>query len=114
MNKLLGKTLNLVEQDGDSILFHCSTGERYRLESGETGYGNDVSVWIEDITGDLNDLVGSIILASYEETETSETDTSETWSFYVIRTIKGTVTIRFYGTSNGYYSETAYLEEVKL
>lgn len=70
------------------------------------------SVSLEDINGDLSDLVGTPLLVAEERSHHKE-DTrnieSETWTFYTFRTIKGSVDVRFYGTSNGYYSESVDL-----
>lgn len=74
------------------------------------------SVSIEDICGDLSDLVGSEILHASEDSNGSSNDDDdhETWTFYNIRTNKGSVTIRWYGTSNGYYSESADVHELDM
>jgi hypothetical protein len=75
-------------------------------------------VYLDDIAGDLNDLVNSPILLAEEinsEPPTVEREyepDSETWTFYKLSTIKGSVTIRWYGSSNGCYSETAELYKV--
>ncbi len=63
-------------------------------------------VVLEDVNGDLQDLVGHEILAAEETSNEEEGDCEhETWTFYHIRTLHTTITLRWYGTSNGYYSE---------
>ena len=73
-------------------------------------------VWIEDVCGDLNDLQNSEILQS-EETEVEldypkDSDMFETSYWYKFATIKGYVTIRFYGKTKSSYALDATLWEI--
>lgn len=66
------------------------------------------SVYLAEVVGDLRDLIGLEILRADEETSAKEGEygNHETWSFYKLATRKGYVDFRWYGTSNGYYSES--------
>ena len=145
ISELLGKTLesiNLIrdenychsdisDKDVVKIEFVTQTGEKYKLY-----HPQDYSeiVYVEDICGDLNDLIGEPILLAEEVAHEGEEELppvekvklqlkrsvdpyyareSATWTFYKLGTRKGGVTIRWLGESNGYYSESVSFTQVQ-
>lgn len=64
-------------------------------------------VHIDDINGDFQDLIGVPLTVIEERTSLGDVNDyqSFTWTFYTFRSIKGSVDVKWYGTSNGYYSE---------
>lgn len=109
---LKDKVLKEIQRSDNVIAFTTVDGESYKM-----CHEQDCceSVYIESIVGDLNDLVGEPILKAEEaenlfdmikkaDREVNE-DESYTWTFYKLATRKGYVDIRWYGSSNGYYSE---------
>lgn len=104
-SKLVGKTVSSVDQVDDDILVFTfgdgSTAKWYH----EQDCCECVS--IDDINGDWGDIVGSPLLVCEERSTYGDKDyKSETWTFYTYRTNKGSVDVKWYGSSNGYYSES--------
>ena len=110
---LVGKTLVAVtgEKGDDAIIFTCDNGDRYQL-----WHVQDCceAVSVEDICGEWDEIIGSPILKAEENSNRDWPDDKEknqylesfTWTYYRITTMRGQVVIRWYGTSNGYYSES--------
>lgn len=114
--ELQGQVFDKVYRDdvNDGVIFERE-GRKYNLFHQQQCCEG---VWLEDIIGDLNDLVGSPILVAEERFEEGnppenacEGDSDQGWTFYELRTLKGSVTLRFYGGSNGYYSIDADLHQ---
>ena len=104
VSDMLGKTFSRVVADEDTVTFQ-NDEVRYVLY-----HSKDCceSVGVEEIIGDLEDLEGWPLLISREDHDADGPELNEesyTWTFYNFATFKGYVTIRFLGTSNGYYSE---------
>lgn len=103
---LKGKTLASLVDEGNELVFKTTDGETYRMYHEQDCCE---SVVLEDVVGDLEDLVGSEILVAEEVEGESPADfeayESYTWTFYKFATLKGYVDLRWLGQSNGYYSE---------
>lgn len=110
---LKGKTLIAIAggQGDDTMNFETAEGETYRLYHSQDCCE---SVRLEEVVGDLTDLLGSPILEAEEVSSDGapapENHDSYTWTFYKLGTIKGGVTLRWLGKSNGYYSESVQFE----
>jgi hypothetical protein len=111
---LIGKTLTNIFVSGDNseITFITNDNKKYIMYHNQSCCE---SVEVEDICGRLTDLVGVPILDAYESTNSDNPknnhDECFIWTFYNISTMKGYVTIRWYGVSNGYYSVSVTFEE---
>ena len=110
MAQMLGKTF--VQVSGAvgnfDLLFETANGERFMFSHQQDCCER---VDINDIVGDLQDLVGEPLLVAEEVQGETPVDFNEreyesvTWTFYKFATRKGYVDVRWLGESNGYYSE---------
>jgi len=103
-HELLGKTLTgvVVDNKNDTIIFTCDDGAQYKMYHDQDCCEG---VGINDVVGEIDDLLNSPILQADEESNDEENnDGIQRWTFYKLATVKGYVTLCWYGSSNGYYS----------
>lgn len=117
---LSGKIITKIvgaEVGNNQIVFSCSDGTAHRMFHWQDCCEN---VYIEDIIGDVHALIGAPVLMAEDVSNECDKEAldeyteSYTWTWYKLATIKGYVTIRWYGESNGYYSESVDFEEIKI
>lgn len=120
-SELLGKTLVsvTVASNKETMDFAADDGTEYQLY-----HSQDCCETVElyDVCGDLSDLIGSPLTMAeevcFEQDQSpvgleSEASESFSWTFYKLATIKGSVTLRWLGSSNGYYSEAVYFRQTQ-
>lgn len=117
---LVGKTVvSITVSDNKTVIdFGVNDGSKYTMY-----HKRDCceDVYVESVDGDLLDLIGTPILQAEVVDSNTTPDGfkheygepgSQTWTFYKLATIEGSVTIRWFGSSNGYYSEAVTFERV--
>lgn len=119
LSNIIGMTFSKVEvnDDNDMITFTTENNRQFVMFHSQDCCED---VTIEGVVGDLSDLVGEPILLAEEIRSNKNPDgvkipeyqDSFTWTFYKLATRKGYVDIRWYGESNGYYSEEVDFIEV--
>ena len=107
MADMVGKVFTSVRNENTELVFENAT-ERFVFFHQQDCCEH---VSIEDVCGDLQDLVGEPLLMAEEVQGVTPVDFDEadhesvTWTFYKFATRKGYVDVRWLGESNGYYSE---------
>lgn len=112
---LRGETLTAVEglkTGSEEVTLRTASGRAFRM-----WHNQDCCefVRVEDVVGDVADIIGTPILLAEEAVSAREPGLAEdgaTWTFYKLATVRGDVTIRWLGESNGYYSEAVDFDEM--
>lgn len=112
-SSLAGKTiLGLVYDDDDEAVYIRTDDGDFVLQHHQDCCEH---VYLADAIGDPESLVGGIGLAEESSPDlpsNEEYPESFTWTFYRLQTTKGDLDLRWYGSSNGYYSEVVDFERI--
>lgn len=121
-NTLEGLTITKIDglkEYSEEVIFHTKEKRTFKLFH---NYDCCENVLLADICG-TTALTGKVLSATMKnnigkqnvKTDLSAfDDCSTTWTFYDIQTNKGFLTLRWFGNSNGCYSEEACFIEFKI
>ena len=107
-----------LEKDSEEVFFTTTCNRQFKMYHYQDCCEN---VQVDDVCGDVEDLIGATIIHFEERSNSGNEDSDDapdtgyvesfTWTFYDIQTNKGSVNIKWLGESNGYYSESVMVEE---
>jgi len=111
---LINQRINNItyDNDNDCLLFETNDGFHYEMKH-EQSCCESVYLVDFDINQTKEILLNQIIINASCEKQAGDDDNRpsnkyendlEQWTFYKINTNKGSLTLRWYGSSNGYYS----------
>lgn len=127
ISEMVGKSVVTIDINSDrtNVTFYCVDNNNQEFKY-EMYHDQDCceSVYLEDVVGDLEDLYTQIIKAEEvtnreDKAPTDDEDgwegpegpESYTWTYYNLATHQGYVQFRWFGSSNGYYSESVSVYE---
>ena len=112
---MLGLTMAEVSggfEGSEEVIFKASNGSKFTFYHSQDCCEN---VTVAEVIGDPQDLLASPMVEAEEISSDGAPDPSRedsfTWTFYRFGTARGSVVIRWLGTSNGYYSESVTRSE---
>jgi hypothetical protein len=99
-DKLLGQKIIYAQQREEGLSVITENLEKYNITAGNG--------WLEDVTGDVESLVGGVVTGC---TQNSGISNNENWAYFEITTDKGYVNLRFLNDDSEYYGVYAVLDE---
>jgi hypothetical protein len=105
--------LDCVKNGNEALLFVCDDGTKYAMFHFQDCC-ESVSLEDFDLQQTRETLLNTPILEAIESSNSGnqEGDGTFTWTFYKLATKNGWIDIRWYGASNGYYSESVELYRI--
>ena len=110
IEELEGQTITLIEQGESDVIIETKEGKRYRMYHEQNCCE---AVYVDEVKGSFSDVYGSPVIAACEEIghDTHDYGTCTLTTFHLI-TDNGELSIKWNGSSNGYYSESVYFVEM--
>lgn len=116
ISELNGQTIKAIRLNGDEDELEIETTDNLYLMFHRQDCCESVTLEDYDIE-DLHSLEGQKVISASKESNSGDASdgySTETWTFYKILCERDSVTMRWYGTSNGYYSEDVdFMKEIK-
>lgn len=114
---LKGKTITKfdVNREKDHIDIETACGRKFAMYHSQDCCE---TVVVDDLGGDVENILNTPVVGAEARTSDvapngcDKSDESNTWTFYSLTTWHGWLTIRWHGSSNGYYSESVTFAEV--